>query len=112
MGVGAENREEIMISGERAYQLIQDTMSSLWRSGLIKQDVTIEKNTVLLGTGSPLDSLAFVTLVAELEDRLNRETGQDLSLVLDEIHEFNVNVPYLTAETLSRYMIKLTDKRQ
>ena len=101
-----------MITEEFASKLIKDSLSSLQRSGLIEQEVTIDKETVLLGTGSTLDSVAFVTLVADLEERLNRETGQELSLVLNEIHEFNVNVPYLTAETLSKYMIKLTDKRQ
>ena len=101
-----------MITEQFASKLIKDSLSSLQRSGLIEQDVTIDKETVLLGTGSPLDSVAFVTLVADLEERLNRETGQELSLVLNEIHEFNVNVPYLTAETLSKYMIKLTDKKQ
>ncbi len=101
-----------MITKELASKLINDSLSSLQRTGLIKQEVTIDKDTVLVGTGSPLDSIAFVTLVTDLEDRLNRETGQELSLVLNEIHEFNVNVPYLTAETLSKYVIKLTDKRQ
>jgi hypothetical protein len=101
-----------MITEEFASKLIKDSLSSLQRSGLIEQEVTIDKETVLLGTGSTLDSVAFVTLVADLEERLNRETGQELSLVLNEIHEFNVNVPYLTAETLSKYMIKLTDKKQ
>ena len=101
-----------MITEQFASKLVQDSLSSLRRSGLIEQDVTIDKETVLLGTGSALDSVAFVTLVADLEERLNRETGQELSLVLNEIHEFNVNVPYLTAETLSKYMIKLTDKKQ
>jgi hypothetical protein len=101
-----------MITEQFASKLIKDSLNSLQRSGLIDQDVAIDKETVLLGTGSPLDSVAFVTLVADLEERLNRETGQELSLVLNEIHEFNANVPYLTAETLSKYMIKLTDKKQ
>jgi hypothetical protein len=101
-----------MITERFASKLIKDSLSSLQRSGLIKQEVILDKETVLLGTGSALDSVAFVTLVADLEERLNRETGQELSLVLNEIHEFNVNVPYLTAETLSKYMIKLTDKKQ
>ena len=101
-----------MITEKLASKLIKDSLSSLQRSGLIEQEVTIDKETVLLGSGSTLDSVAFVTLVADLEERLNRETGQELSLVLNEIHEFNVNVPYLTAETLSKYMIKLTDKKQ
>lgn len=101
-----------MISSERAMELIQDSLTSLQQAGLIGQEITLGGNTILLGAGSSLDSIAFVTFVTELEDRLNRETGQELSLVLDEIHEFNVNVPYLSAETLSKYMINLTDTKQ
>lgn len=101
-----------MLSEERAYQLIQDTMTSLRRSGLVNEEVTIGRDTVLLGPGSPLDSLAFVTLIADLEDRLNRETGQDLSLVLDEIQGFNLNVPHLSVDILSKYMMNLTARKQ
>ena len=101
-----------MISQEYALQLIQNSFSSLRRSGLLEQDVVVQADTVLLGTGSPLDSMAFVTFWMDLEDRLNRETDHEsyLVLVLNEIHEFNTDNAYLTADTLARYMVKLTRK--
>ena len=96
-----------MISAERALQLIQDSIASLRRVGLIEADLTVASDTVLLGTGSPLDSIAFVTFVTDVEERLDRETDQELYLVLTDIHEFNTDSVRLSADTLARYMVKL-----
>jgi acyl carrier protein len=57
--------------------------------------------------GSELDSVAFVTLISDLEERLSRETGTDLFLVLDELHEFNGEDPSLTVRTLAPYLVEL-----
>lgn len=99
-----------MISYECAVELIQDSLSSLQRVGLIKQEVAVRDDTVLLGTGSPLDSIAFVTFITDLEDRLIQETNQELFLVLNEIQEFNIDDPYLTAGTIAQYIVGLTEK--
>lgn len=96
-----------MLSQERALQLIQESMASLRRVGLIKDDVPVSGDTVLLGTGSTLDSIAFVTFVTDVEERLDRETGQELYLILTDIHEFNPDKAHLSADTFARYMSKL-----
>lgn len=97
------------MSEEDGLAMIQQTLDGLHRSGLMKDRVLVQSSTVLLGTGSPLDSLAFVTFVADLEDQLNRETGKELSVVLTEVHEFNEGVTYLNAETMARYLVQLTN---
>ena len=101
-----------MLSPERALKLIQDSIASLRRVGLIEADLTVTGNTVLLGTGSPLDSIAFVTFVTDVEERLGRETNQELYLVLTDIHEFNTDAASLSADILARYMVKLTTKEK
>jgi len=93
---------------EHALQLIQDSLSSLRRAGLVEQEVQVRDETILLGAGSPLDSIAFVTFVTDLEDRLNRASDQELFLVLNDIHEFNPDSLFLSAGTLARYIVKLT----
>lgn len=93
---------------EEAIELIQSALDSLQRTGLIEQSVVVQDETVLLGTGSPLDSVAFVTLVTDLEDRLTRQTGQDVFLVLSDIHNFNMSEFSLSAGGLAQYMVKLT----
>ena len=70
--------------------------------------MTLTGDTVLLGTGSPLDSIAFVTFVTDVEERLGRETDQELYFDLTDIHEFNTEAASLSADTLARYLVKLT----
>lgn len=99
-----------MISLTQALKLIQDSLTSLRRVGLVEQDVAVNNETVLLGSGSPLDSIAFVTFITDLEDRLNRETNQELYLVLKDIHNFSAGTPHLSAGTLAQYVVGLTEK--
>ncbi len=96
-----------MLTPERALQMIQDSILNLRRVGLIDADLMVTSNTVLLGIGSPLDSIAFVTFVTDVEERLNHETGQELYFVLTDIHEFNTDSAQLSVDTLTRYMVKL-----
>ena len=97
-----------MISSEHALQMIQDSLNSLQQAGLIAPDVKLGEDTILLGTGSPLDSITFVTFMMEMEDRLDRETNQDLALVFDDIHAFNADNRHLSAATLAKYIVRLT----
>ena len=97
-----------MISQERAFQLTQDAFNSLRRGGLLDREVVVDMETVLLGQGSPLDSIAFVTFVADMEDRISRETGEDVFLVIDEIHEYNEDVSFLSIGSIARYIAKKT----
>lgn len=97
-----------MITNERSIELIQETVQGLRRAGLLDNNLLVDDSTVLLGVGSELDSVAFVTLVSDLEERLSRETGTELFLVLDDLHEFNSDNPSLTVRTLAPYLVELT----
>jgi len=96
------------MDNSRAMAVIQDAMSGLHRGGLLQEDVPVTGETVLLGTGSKLDSIAFVTFITDLEDRLSREANQDVALVLNAIHEFNPGASALKADALARYIVKVT----
>ena len=96
-----------MLSYARALQLIQETVAGLRRSGMVETTAPVTAETVLMGAGSPLDSIAFVTFVTELEERLSRETNQELYLVLKDIHDFNGDAEVLPADTVARYLVKL-----
>jgi acyl carrier protein len=90
--------------------LIQESIRGLRRAGLLERDLVVDESTVLLGIGSELDSVAFVTLISDLEERLARETGMDLFLVLDDLHEFNGEDPSLTVRTLAPYLVELAER--
>ena len=98
-----------MLTHDSALELIQKSCDSLQRVGLLEKEIIVQDGTVVLGSGSPLDSIAFVTFVTELEDRLNRaEDKDDLFLALKDIHEYNPDDSSLTAGVLARYLTKLT----
>ena len=99
-----------MITHERSVEMIQESIRSLRKAGLLEHDLVVDESTVLLGMGSELDSIAFVTLISDLEDRLSRETEHDQFLVLDDLHEFNSEEPSLTVRTLAPYLVEVAQK--
>lgn len=93
-----------MITNENTYKLINECVDSLIRSGSIDPIEIFSRDTVILGGGSVLDSISFVTFITEVEDRIQSETGEEFYLVLNEIDAFNINNPNLTIGGLSDYI--------
>ena len=92
----------------KALQLMQDSLDSIQRSGMMEEAITVTPDTIILGTGSSLDSLGFVTFISELEERVSDETGTEHYLILTEIHEANADQAFLSAGVLAAYIEKLT----
>lgn len=96
-----------MITQERCLALIQIGLDNLHESSLLPEKVSVGPETVLLGVGAMLDSIGFVTFVSDMEDRLSRELGREIFFVLDDIQDFNVTNPFLSAAVLAAYMERL-----
>lgn len=92
---------------EKIFQTMQEAFNSLKESEIIKVDIVVNSDLVLLGKGSPLDSLGFVTFMTELEDRISRELDKEIFFQIMEITDFNVNKPFISAQNLSDYIQKL-----
>lgn len=97
---------------EQVFEQLQECLDSLWRSKLLESKLDVTADTVLLGANSTMDSIAFATFLPDLEDRLSQETGQEIFLLLEEIHEFNDDKSALTADILAKYVVRLTSKQQ
>jgi len=97
-----------MITTERSIELIQNSLDNLLESGMLPEKVAVSLDTVLLGVGAKLDSLGFVTFVTDLEERLTRELGRDVFFVLDDVQDFNITNPFLSASVFANYMVKLS----
>jgi len=91
-----------------ALKLMQDSFDSMQRSGMIQESITVAPDTIILGTGSSLDSLGFVTFISDLEERVSAETGNEHYLILTEIHEANADQAFLSAGVLALYIEKIT----
>lgn len=94
------NKEEIV-------QLIQSVCDGLANGGVLDAPIVIQDETVLIGPRTVLDSIAFVTLFMDLEERLSELTGKEIYLLIDEIHAFNPEDTFLTVQVLTDYIDRL-----
>jgi hypothetical protein len=99
-----------MMTLESAISLIQESFDSLYQSGVIREDIIVDKNTPILGSNSILDSIGFITLFTDIEDRISQNTGKEIYLVLDEITGFNINNPYLSVGIIANYLVEIINK--
>jgi hypothetical protein len=100
-----------MISYEEVIQIIQDSFDSLHRSGMIENTVKINGDTCLLGDNSNLDSVGFVTMFAEIEDRIIQKVNKEIYLIFDEISDFDINSPFLSASIIANYVVNKVNQK-
>lgn len=93
---------------EEANKMIFDSIQSLLESDAINPIENFEKSSIILGNGSELDSISFITFITDIEDRIQEKTNKEIYLVLSEIDNFNINNPNLTAEGLANYINSIT----
>jgi hypothetical protein len=93
---------------EKAFQLMQVSLDSLQRSGVVTEKIEVRSETVILGSRSSLDSLGFVTFISDLEERVSSESGKEHYLILSDIHSLNADQTYLSAATLAEYIERIT----
>jgi hypothetical protein len=90
------------------FKLMQDSFDSMQRSGMMDEAITVSQDTVILGTGSTLDSLGFVTFISDLEERVSAAAGKEYFLILTDIHEANSDQAFLSADALAAYIEQIT----
>jgi len=61
--------------------LVYDAVQRVNEMRSPEEQVKEEPDTVLVGSGSGLDSLALTTLILGLEDLLRERTGKEISLI-------------------------------
>ena len=87
--------------------MIADVFTGMEDGGILTEHVNVDENMVLIGPDAVLDSIAFVTLFTDLEDRLSEVTGEDVYLLIDEVHAFNPEDTFLTLGVLMSYVEKM-----
>lgn len=96
-----------MLSKSEVMVLMQESIDSLKRSGLIEVALPVSDSAVLLGHESSLDSMGFVTFITDVEERLNRKTGKDVYIVLTDLQEKYPDAPQLSGAMFADYLVSL-----
>ena len=97
-----------MINIKQALGLMQDSVNSMQRSGMTVGSILISPDTVILGAGSFLDSLGFVTFISDMEERVSAVSGKDHYFILTDIQDTNSDQAFLSAGALAAYIETIT----
>ncbi len=98
---------------DQVFQFIKEVFDNLGDDLVDYEPSTLNMDTYLVGSKSPLDSIGFVTFITDLEERLIQETGyDDIHLSLDEIDGYDPKVHELTVEMLIVHIVKFIDGKK
>lgn len=89
------------------YAILNESAADLKAAGIVADIGLINPETVLIGTGSVLDSLGFVTLITDFESRLVEKVGNfEFSFSLMDLSDFDETNPLMTAKKICDYAIQ------
>lgn len=97
-----------MLTKSKIIEVIKLSLESLHRSGVIESAIAVDEQTVLLGVNSNLDSMGFVTLIADVEERLSSLLRRELFVVLPDLEEMYPDAKLLTAEMFANFILHVT----
>jgi len=98
-----------MINLGTVLNIINDSLNGLYESSMIEERITVGPDTPLFGGGSGIDSMSFVALMTDIEDRLSKLEKKDIFVVLSDVEDLYPDSPTLTADMLSNYLVVLVN---
>lgn len=100
-----------MLPMQQIKDLVRESLITLNEEKKEDQKIPVCDDTVLLGSGTLLDSLDFIVLVTNIEERLHTLTGREIQLVAD-LPSSQEDNPFRTIGTLSRHIATIMQSEQ
>ena len=99
-----------MLSKQDVSNIVQESLKVLNQEKEEGKKIPVGDDTVILGGGTLLDSLDFIVIITDVEERLFASTGQNIQLVvdLDSPEESN---PFRNVGTLSEHIAEMLKPR-
>jgi len=89
------------------FELILDSLREIVAQGDRPFPCELKEETPLIGHGAILDSIGLVTLVIDIEQRIEEKFGWALTLANDRAMS-QKNSPFRTVQALTDYVVSLT----
>ncbi len=96
-----------MVSEKRIQELILESLASVKEAESVYRNLVLSDATIVLGSGSPFDSIAFTAFATSLEEKIEDETGEEYVLKVDEIFTGQDAEKGLSVRTLASRIAKL-----
>ena len=88
--------------------LIEESMRKLESEKMTDGVLNFSESLPLLGPGTQLDSLGFISFLTDLEERISLKTNKETYIVLNNIENFDISQSKLTVLQLAQHIVKLT----
>ncbi len=98
-----------MLTQEQALTLVLRCLASLGRELGKPELEQANEQTRLIGDASPLDSLALVKLIVDLEEDVRVATGKSIILAEENTMDPRTS-PFRCVELLAEYVVEVTSK--
>lgn len=92
-----------MLSIQESEDLVLEILTALNKEKEADEKFPVSKDTVLLGMGTPLDSLDLIYVITGLEDRIFSLTNREIQLV-SEAEDLEGDHPFRTVSTLGEHI--------
>lgn len=99
-----------MISERRAKELILKSLKNVKDSDPSYRELELNDNTIVLGNGGSLDSIAFTVFATDLEEKIEDETGKEYVLKVDEILAFQEGKSAIVVGEMARVVSRLVNR--
>lgn len=96
-----------MIAETRVKDWILASLKSVQEVEDVYKNLIFNDETVILGAGSPFDSIAFTAFATDLEEKIEDETGEELILKVDELFQPQKGDSALTVKELTKRLTRL-----
>lgn len=100
-----------MIPEKRLKELILQCLENVRQLSPSYQRMEINDNTMVLGAGSPLDSIAFAAFAADFEEKIEDEIGHEYALKVDEIYDLEEGRSSCTVREMAELVSELLSKK-
>ncbi len=100
-----------MITEQKIREIITASLQKVFDSKIVPKEFPINDDTALIGMGGNLDSVAFVTFVTDVEERIEEEIGREFILKLQEIHDLNEDKNALIVGDMARLVTKIINRK-
>ena len=93
-----------MLTKQEVQVIIRESIMAVNEEKMGGEQIPVADDTVLMGSGTVLDSLDFILLVTNIEERLFASTKRQYQLAQD-MGAFENDNPFRTADTLSDHIL-------
>ena len=100
-----------MLSEQQIESVVLGSLVTLNNEKREGNKIPVSDETILLGSGTLLDSLDFIVIVTDIEEQLNALIGQEIPLAVD-LQALEVDNPFRTVATLRNHIGALLQTTQ